>query len=424
MVINDKITNIFTTLYLPRSGGTLIVAGRSLGRYSSCLTRNNIYILGGVSSFRYCFRSAVGTNRCRGSPRDIEIVVRSSPSIVKALIGLNISFSAGGNNSFGCAERKTRERGEVLRRGSRANGRVATALLTVTGAGGGVAFIAGAAVVSVVREGGAYCNVIIRSTGNREDTVFTESIVLTANNVNNLFGGSAGFPRVANSTFTVTLGRGVRLGGVGCVRVRPAALCDGGDKQHFLVDRDMENRNTVLLGRGNREFASRLRPQSIIAGTVYGRVRGFNASRICLALPAVADRRTTREFPGVFRRYVRRNCSVAGSGIPIAPNRRCVVNKVGASVGNYASVHRLCTTNRATYGKIRNEGELTSGDLLRDLIFSGQTTSLVTNSSSRGPRCRPRVSFTTVPPGTRHRGRFGGVVVTRVGQGSPRFCSG
>lgn len=181
IVIKANIKKLFDTLDLPESRGVVVVAGSSLRDDSSFLTRKKVYVLRSGSSCSDCFRSAVGTKRCRGEGRSISLVVHDSERVVRSLVNCNMSFrgrrasrskgrTTSGNNrgtrvrsvcTF--AHRKTRSHPEVLFRTSVAKGRVADGLLTRMGRLSGMALLRCAAVASVVMRGSRYGKVLTRS---------------------------------------------------------------------------------------------------------------------------------------------------------------------------------------------------------------------------------------------------------------------
>lgn len=207
----------------------------------------------------------------------MSLVVHDSGSVVESLLHCRISFTESNLKGLTFAERKTRSRPEVLFRRSVAKGRVARALLATTGVGRGVRVYRCVAVMSLVSGSGAIYKVVTVSQGSRTFPICSRCIILTYNKVNKLFGGSAGFSRVTKSNIKVTVGRRIRVRGLSCVRVRPAALCSGGPKQHFLISRSIEKRNTLLCSGGKRHFAGRLRPESLLDRGVFTRVRGSKA---------------------------------------------------------------------------------------------------------------------------------------------------
>lgn len=309
----------------------------------------------------------------------ITAVVGRSRRVVSSLVSLNITFS-GGKTNFSCAGRNTRSQTQVLRYGSVANGRVGDGLVTQIGRLGGIDVLRGDALISLLITNSHYRNTILHSRTKGLSGICTRSALLTANNVNNLFDGAAGFTRLANSTVTVTLGRNVHIGSLSCIRVRPASLCAKHSNETFLVSRSLHKRNTVLMNGSNRHFTSRLLPHSLLAGTVCARVRGSHLPCIQVLLGNRMRKSVTKEFPNVRTRYLRRNCSLIRSCVPVIPTRRCFVNNVTISLGDGASLTGLCTTKRADYGNIRKGGHLTDGSLLRDLIFDGHTTRTVSRS--------------------------------------------
>lgn len=226
-----------------------------------------------------------------------------------------------------------------------------------------------------------YCNTcILGRTANRISAFLSGIAVVTANNYRTICHRAAGPLITAKSNVTVICHTGKTIGSVRFVRFRPATLFRPKSHPSFLVARTVHNCNNILHAGSKGRFVRgcspqlSLTPHSVITHTVSGRVGRHNRSRICLSIARGSPRRAGGRFPGVCGGYLDVNVSVAGRCVPMTPTTRCLYNNVGISLSKRDDVHHLCTVNRYSYAKLRNNGHLTDGSLVRTIICTSTTT--------------------------------------------------
>lgn len=304
-----------------------------------------------------------------------------------------MGFSGGRGKRFSLRQRKNRSRFHVLRRGSGANTRVRSDLVQTMRRRPGVAIVRGRFTVRVLARrrlkmaiahrapSVGYCKTCVLSPGAKGISACLTGIALvTANKMKTICRAAAGPLMTANSNVTVMCQTGKAMGSVRFMRFRPATLCRPNSHPSFLVARTVEKCNNMLHAVSKGRFVRgcsphlSLTPHSVMTHTVSGRVGGHKSSRICLSMARGSPRRAGGRFPGVCRGYLDLKVSVAERCVPMTPSTRCLYKNVGISLGNRSSVRQLCTTNRYSYANLRNNGQLTSGSLVRTIICTSTTT--------------------------------------------------
>ncbi len=363
LIVGAGCAGLYCALHLPKEKQVLIITKDAVRHSDSFLAQGGICMLKDDSDYESYFEDTMRAGHYENNPESVEIMIRSSQTVVKELIRLGISFHEDITGK-----------------------EITSKLLERVKARPNVQILEYAAMLDLLSEDNCCYGAVVRLPDGTVTTVLAETTVLACGGIGGLYRYTTNYRHLTGDGIAVAFKHGVALEHINYVQIHPTTLyCDKPQERSFLISESVRGEGAVLYNKNMERFVDELLPRDILTKKIYEQMEKDQTPYVWLSMEHIPQEELTVHFPNIVKHCREKGYDVFRECIPVVPAQHYFMGGIRIDLFGRTSMGQLYAVGETACNGVHGRNRLASNSLLESLVFAGRAAEEITRQKAGAP---------------------------------------
>lgn len=371
LIVGAGCAGLYCALHLPKEKQVLIITKDAVRHSDSFLAQGGICMLKDDSDYESYFEDTMRAGHYENNPESVEIMIRSSQTVVKELIRLGISFQREENGELSFTREGGHSQKRILFHEDITGKEITSKLLERVKARPNVQILEYAAMLDLLSEDNCCYGAVVRLPDGTVTTVLAETTVLACGGIGGLYRYTTNYRHLTGDGIAVAFKHGVALEHINYVQIHPTTLyCDKPQERSFLISESVRGEGAVLYNKNMERFVDELLPRDILTKKIYEQMEKDQTPYVWLSMEHIPKQKILSHFPNICKRCLEEGYDVTKECIPVVPGQHYFMGGIQSDLEGRTSMERLYAVGETSCNGVHGENRLASNSLLESLVFA------------------------------------------------------
>jgi len=273
LIVGAGCAGLYCALHLPKEKQVLIITKDAVRHSDSFLAQGGICMLKDDSDYESYFEDTMRAGHYENNPESVEIMIRSSQTVVKELIRLGVSFQREENGELSFTREGGHSQKRILFHEDITGKEITSKLLERVKAHPNVQILEYAAMLDLLSEDNCCYGAVVRLPDGTVTPVLAETTVLACGGIGGLYRYTTNYRHLTGDGIAVAFKHGVALEHINYVQIHPTTLyTDQAEKRSFLISESVRGEGAVLYNAKKERFVNELLPRDVLTEKIYAQM--------------------------------------------------------------------------------------------------------------------------------------------------------
>ena len=428
VIAGTGVAGLYSALNLPRDKKIIMITKSDVESSDSFLAQGGICVLRNEEDYSSYFEDTMRAGHYENRKESVDIMIRSSQSVIRDLIGYGVEFqramsdTAGedenngnlkdGNPKAGDppagsgreAEQDTEKEGLLrgyafTREGAHSRPRIlfhedvtgkeiTSRLLARVRELDNVEIREYTAMTDIIVSNGRCRGIIAEETergAEREATgqdhagqpsarkrirIYAKDTILATGGIGGRYEHSTNFPHLTGDALTIAKKHGIRLEHLDYVQIHPTTLYSKKPGRRFLISESVRGEGAVLLNKDGERFVNELLPRDVVTAAIREQMKKDGTDHVWLSMAGIDKEKILKHFPNIYRHCLEEGYDVTKEPIPVVPAQHYFMGGIWADSDSRTSMEHLYAAGETSCNGVHGANRLASNSLLESLVFA------------------------------------------------------
>ena len=386
LIVGAGCAGLYCALHLPKEKHVLIITKDAVRHSDSFLAQGGICMLKDDSDYESYFEDTMRAGHYENNPESVEIMIRSSQTVVKELIRLGISFQREENGELSFTREGGHSQKRILFHEDITGKEITSKLLERVKARPNVQILEYAAMLDLLSEDNCCYGAVVRLPDGTVTTVLAETTVLACGGIGGLYRYTTNYRHLTGDGIAVAFKHGVALEHINYVQIHPTTLyCDKPQERSFLISESVRGEGAVLYNKNMERFVDELLPRDILTKKIYEQMEKDQTPYVWLSMEHIPQEELTVHFPNIVKHCREKGYDVFRECIPVVPAQHYFMGGIRIDLFGRTSMGQLYAVGETACNGVHGRNRLASNSLLESLVFAGRAAEEITRQKAGAP---------------------------------------
>ncbi len=386
LIVGAGCAGLYCALHLPKEKQVLIITKDAVRHSDSFLAQGGICMLKDDSDYESYFEDTMRAGHYENNPESVEIMIRSSQTVVKELIRLGISFQREENGELSFTREGGHSQKRILFHADITGKEITSKLLERVKARPNVQILEYAAMLDLLSEDNCCYGAVVRLPDGTVTTVLAETTVLACGGIGGLYRYTTNYRHLTGDGIAVAFKHGVALEHINYVQIHPTTLyCDKPQERSFLISESVRGEGAVLYNKNMERFVDELLPRDILTKKIYEQMEKDQTPYVWLSMEHIPQEELTVHFPNIVKHCREKGYDVFRECIPVVPAQHYFMGGIRIDLFGRTSMGQLYAVGETACNGVHGRNRLASNSLLESLVFAGRAAEEITRQKAGAP---------------------------------------
>lgn len=387
VIVGCGVAGLYAALNLPTSTDVVMLSKGNVDECDSMLAQGGICVLPEAGDYEAFFADTLRAGHYENRRESVDIMIRSSRSVIDDLIALGVDFERREDGSLDFTREGAHSRTRIAYHADITGKEITTKLLAAVRRLPNVRILEHVAMTDILTErvDGAVRCVGVRATSLAEDASTTPADELGASDsfevraastlwatggIGGMYDHSTNFPQLTGDACYIARKHGVRLEHLDYVQIHPTGLFSPQPGRTFLISESCRGEGAVLLNRDCRRFTDELQPRDVVAAAIREQMREDGMEHEWLSFAPVEHDVIVNHFANIRERCLEDGRDILCEPIPVVPTQHYFMGGVWVDRDSATSMPGLYASGETCCNGVHGKNRLASNSLLESLVFA------------------------------------------------------
>ena len=387
VIVGCGVAGLYAALNLPTSTDVVMLSKGNVDECDSMLAQGGICVLPEAGDYEAFFADTLRAGHYENRRESVDIMIRSSRSVIDDLIALGVDFERREDGSLDFTREGAHSRTRIAYHADITGKEITTKLLAAVRRLPNVRILEHVAMTDILTErvDGAVRCVGVRATSLAEDASTTPADELGASDsfeiraastlwatggIGGMYDHSTNFPQLTGDACYIARKHGVRLEHLDYVQIHPTGLFSPQPGRTFLISESCRGEGAVLLNCDCRRFTDELQPRDVVAAAIREQMREDGMEHEWLSFAPVEHDVIVNHFANIRERCLEDGRDILCEPIPVVPTQHYFMGGVWVDRDSATSMPGLFASGETCCNGVHGKNRLASNSLLESLVFA------------------------------------------------------
>ena len=386
LIVGAGCAGLYCALHLPKEKQVLIITKDAVRHSDSFLAQGGICMLKDDSDYESYFEDTMRAGHYENNPESVEIMIRSSQTVVKELIRLGVSFQREENGELSFTREGGHSQKRILFHEDITGKEITSKLLERVKARPNVQILEYAAMLDLLSVDNCCYGAVVRLPDGTVTPVLAETTVLACGGIGGVYRYTTNYRHLTGDGIAVAFKHGVALEHINYVQIHPTTLyCDKPQERSFLISESVRGEGAVLYNKNMERFVDELLPRDILTKKIYEQMEKDQTPYVWLSMEHIPQEELTVHFPNIVKHCREKGYDVFRECIPVVPAQHYFMGGIRIDLFGRTSMGQLYAVGETACNGVHGRNRLASNSLLESLVFAGRAAEEITRQKAGAP---------------------------------------
>ena len=364
VIVGTGVAGLYTALNLPEDKKIVMITKSDVRSSDSFLAQGGICVLRGEEDYDSYFEDTMNAGHNENRGESVEIMIKSSPDIIKDLVGYGVEFEKNGDD-FAYTREGAHSKPRILYHKDITGKEITSKLLTQVQKLDHVTVLEYTSMTDLIEEEGR-CAGIITDKG----TIRADFTILASGGIGGRYKHSTNFPHLTGDALEISEKHGIRLEHLDYVQIHPTTLYSKKPGRRFLISESVRGEGAVLYNKEGKRFVDELLPRDVVTRAIHEQMKKDGTDYVWLSMENIDTETIMSHFPNIYQHCLEEGYDVTKDCIPVVPAQHYFMGGVWVDSDSRTSMEKLFAVGETSCNGVHGANRLASNSLLESLVFA------------------------------------------------------
>ena len=381
------VAGLYAALNLPAGTDVIMLSKGRVDECDSMLAQGGICVLPEAEDYEAFFTDTLRAGHYENRRESVDIMIRSSRSVINDLIALGVEFERREDGSLDFTREGAHSRPRIAFHADITGKEITTRLLAAVRRLPNVRILEHVAMTDVLVEGegeDARCvGLRARALAERDSAtpadelgvagtfeIRAENTLWATGGIGGMYDHSTNFPQLTGDACYIATKHGIECEHLDYVQIHPTGLFSPQPGRTFLISESCRGEGAVLLNRDCRRFTDELQPRDVVAAAIREQMREDDMAHEWLSFAPVERDVILGHFANIRERCLEDGRDILCEPIPVVPTQHYFMGGVWVNRDSATSMPGLYAAGETCCNGVHGKNRLASNSLLESLVFA------------------------------------------------------
>ncbi len=369
LIVGCGVAGLYCALNLPSDKNITVITKKSADESDSFLAQGGICVLRDENDYDSFFEDTMKAGHYENNPESVDIMIRSSPSVINDLVSFGVNFERD-ENGFVYTREGAHSKPRILFHEDETGKEITSHLLEQAIGRDNIAIIENFTMVDLLCEDNSCSGVIGHDAEGNYMSIIADYTVLATGGIGGLYKHSTNFRHLTGDALALAIKHNIELQNIDYIQIHPTTLYTKKSGREFLISESVRGEGAVLLNSKLERFTNELQPRDIVANAIFDEMKKEGSDHVWLSLAPIPEDEIKAHFPNIYKHCLEEGYDVTKEPIPVVPSQHYFMGGVDIDRDGKTSMERLYAVGETACNGVHGKNRLASNSLLESMVFA------------------------------------------------------
>lgn len=383
VIAGTGVSGLFCALNLPSDKNILMITKEGEEDSDSFLAQGGICVLKSPDDYDLYFEDTMRAGHYENNKESVDIMIKSSPSVIKILIECGVDFERDENGNLVYTREGAHSIPRILFHKDVTGKEITSKLLAKVKTLKNVKIIENLEMIDTLEQDGECRGIIARYKNGEMTAIKADYTVFATGGIGGLYENSTNYPHLTGDALAISLKHGVKLLNTDYIQIHPTTLYSKKRGRRFLISESVRGEGAILLNAAGERFVNELLPRDVVAAAIKEQMKKDNMPYVRLSMAPIPNEEILSHFPNIYNRCLEEGYDVLKECIPVVPSQHYFMGGIKVNKYSKTSMDRLYAVGETACNGVHGKNRLASNSLLESLVFAQRAAKDITENYTR-----------------------------------------
>ena len=370
IIVGTGAAGLFAALSLPRDLSILMITKDSETNSDSYLAQGGICMLLDENDYDSYFEDTMRAGRYENRKESVDIMIRSSQSIIKELEGYGVEFEKNPDGSFAFTREGAHSTFRILYHDDVTGKEITTKLLKAVKSIDNVEISTYTTMIDII-ESQKKAAGIVAVKDDKIYQIHSKKVILATGGIGGLFKHSTNYRHITGDSFAIALRHNIELENINYIQIHPTTLYSEKEGRRFLISESVRGEGAVLLNKDGERFTDELQPRDVVTEAIVKQMKKEGSKYVRLSIKdAMEPEDIKKRFPNIYKHCLEEGYDLTKEPVPVTPAQHYLMGGIHTNTNGRTSMENLYAAGETACNGVHGANRLASNSLLESLVFA------------------------------------------------------
>ncbi len=371
LIVGCGCSGLYAALNLPENLDIMMISKSDFESSDSFLAQGGMCTLKAPSDYDSFFEDTIKAGHYENDRQSVEIMIKSSPDVVKDLVGYGVSFARNDEGEFIYTREGAHAHHRILFHEDITGREITSHLLEAAKKNKNIRMYEYTTLLDIVCQDNICTGGLIRYRNGNTDTVEADCVILATGGIGGNYRHSTNFKHLTGDGIEIAKKHNIELKNLDYVQIHPTTLySDDCEERSFLISESVRGEGAKLYDKNMKPFVDELLPRDLLTKEIYKQMEKDGTEYVWEDLRTIPQDELMRHFPNIIEHCKDAGYDVFKECIPVVPAQHYFMGGIKVDHSSRSSMERLYAVGETACNGVHGKNRLASNSLLESLVFA------------------------------------------------------
>ena len=367
LIVGSGCSGLYCALNLPESRQITVITKAGAEENDSYLAQGGMCMLKDESDYQGFFDDTMKAGHYENDEASVEIMIRSSRSVVEDLLQFGADFQKDENGELVFTREGAHSEKRIIFHKDVTGKEITSTLLAQAKRRSNIMLLEHTSMIDIIEENNICYGAVVQRQDGSLETIEADYTVMATGGIGGLYRHSTNFRHLTGDALAV--GHKIALKDISYVQIHPTTLY-ADEERSFLISESVRGEGAVLRDKNGERFVNELLPRDLLTKAILEQMEKDGTEFVWEDLRTIPENELNRHFPNIVEHCRKIGYDVTKECIPVVPAQHYFMGGIKVSHESRTSMEQLYAVGETACNGVHGKNRLASNSLLESLVFA------------------------------------------------------
>ena len=364
-------SGLFCALHLPKDKQVLVITKSDSESNDSFLAQGGMCTLTCEEDYDSFFEDTLKAGHYENDKKSVDIMIRTSQSIVEELTGFGVDFQRDGYGNLVYTREGAHSRNRIVFHEDVTGKEITSHLLAEAKKRDNITIMEYVTLLDVIEQDNVCYGAVVKMKDGTIEKIAARQVVLATGGVGGAYKHSTNFKHLTGDGVAIAVKHGMKLRDINYVQIHPTTLyTKEPTERSFLISESVRGEGAKLYDKNGNRFVNELLPGDLLTKAILEQMEKDGTEFVWEDLRSIPREELYHHFPNIMQHCKEVGYDVTKECIPVVPAQHYFMGGIYVNYESKTSMDRLYAVGETACNGVHGKNRLASNSLLESLVFA------------------------------------------------------
>lgn len=379
VIVGTGAAGLFCALNIPENFKITIITKHQAEDSNSFLAQGGISVLKNDDDYEKYYEDTIKAGRYKNNPQSVEVLIRSSRTIIEDLINLGVDFDRSGND-FSYTREGAHSVNRILHYKDITGKEITGKLLEQAKKRKNITILPFVTMIDILEKNNVCTGVVVKTAEDMIYNIYSRIVVWATGGIGGLFEHSTNMKHITGDSIAIAIKHNINLIDMNYIQFHPTTLFSKKSGRCFLISEAVRGEGAILLNAEGKRFIDELLPRDVVSDAICKQMKKYNTEYVYLSMRHIPEEKIKERFPNIYEKCLEEGYNLSTDLLPVTPAQHYFMGGVQINLDGETSMQNLFAVGETSCNGVHGANRLASNSLLESLVFSKRAAYVISEN--------------------------------------------